>query len=76
LCVLLTTYYGDESRRMGWTGQRNVCRVWWENWKVRICLEDLGISGRILLIRILKNWDGWMWTGFNWLFIGTSGRVL
>jgi len=38
---------------------------WWENWKVRVYLDDLGIHGRIFLIWILKKWDGWVWTGFT-----------
>ena len=43
-----------ESSRMRWTGQRNVCMFLWENWKVRVYLDDLVIHGRILLIWILK----------------------
>jgi len=65
-----------ESRRMRWAGQRNACMFWWENWKVRVYLGDLGMHGIIFLIWILKKWDGWVWTGFTWLCIGTSGRVL
>jgi len=65
-----------ESRRMRWAGQRNACMFWWENWKVRVYLGDLGIHGIIFLIWIFKKWDGWVWTGFTWLCTGTSGRVL
>lgn len=43
-----------ESRRMRWAGQRNACMFWWENWKVRDYLDDLGICERISLIWILK----------------------
>jgi len=46
-----------ESKRMRWAGQRNACMFWWENWKVRVYLGDLGIHGIIFLIWILKKWD-------------------
>jgi hypothetical protein len=39
-------------------------------------LEDLGLDVRIILIRILKIWDGRAWSGFAWLRIGASGGML
>jgi len=42
----------------------------------RNSLEDLGVDGRIILEWILGKWGVWMWTGFIWLGIGTSGGLL
>jgi hypothetical protein len=39
-------------------------------------LEHLGVDGRIILKRILKNWDEEMWNGLIWLRIGAAGRGL
>jgi hypothetical protein len=39
------------------------------------CLEDLGVDGRIILKWILREWDGWAWSGFIWLRIGTSSGM-
>jgi hypothetical protein len=36
---------------------------------------DPGISGRIILRLIFREWDG-VWTGSSWLRIGTVGRHL
>jgi hypothetical protein len=44
----------------------------WENLKGRGDLEDLGIFGRLILKFILKVG----WTGFIWLRIGSSGKLL
>jgi len=33
------------------------------------------LFGRTVLQRILKKWDEMTWTGFIWLWIGTSGGL-
>jgi hypothetical protein len=38
--------------------------------------EDPGIDGRIILEWILGKLGEKLWTGCNWLRIGTSGRLL
>jgi len=49
---------------------------WLENLKGRDQLEDLAIDGRIILEWILGKHSGKVWTGYIWLRIGTSGRLL
>jgi len=39
-------------------------------------LEDPGGDGRIILRWIFRKWYVGVWTGLNWLRIGTGGRVL
>jgi hypothetical protein len=39
-------------------------------------LEDLCIAGKIILKWILKKFNGMSWTGFIWLRIGKTGRLL
>jgi len=51
----------SEKRRKMNTG------FWWRKLKNRDNLEDLGIDGRTILIRILMKYDGSVWTGFIWL---------
>jgi len=35
-------------------------------------LEDSGIDGKIILRRIFRKWDGWVWTGLIQLRRGTG----
>jgi len=39
---------------------------------VRDHSEDRGIDGKIILEWILEKLGGKLWTGFNWLRLGTS----
>jgi len=36
-------------------------------------LEDPGVDGRKILRWIFRKWDVGVWTGSNWLRIGTGG---
>jgi hypothetical protein len=47
-----------------------------ENLEGRDHVEDLDVDGRIILERVLGKEGGMLWTGFMWLRIGTSGRLL
>jgi hypothetical protein len=72
-----------KSRRMRWAGHvarmgegRNCPRLWWESPKERDHLKDRGVDGRIGLKWILERLAGRVWSGFNWLRIGTGGGLL
>jgi hypothetical protein len=39
-------------------------------------LEDASVDGRIILRWIFRKWDVKVWTGSNWLTIGTGGGHL
>jgi hypothetical protein len=47
-----------------------------ENLKGRNHLGELGVDRRIMLKLILKKYDMRVWTEFNWLRVGSSGRLL
>jgi hypothetical protein len=68
---------------MRWAGHvacmgqmRNAHKIFVEYLKGRDHFEDLSIHGKIILQRILEEYVGKVCTGFNWLKIGTSGRIL
>jgi len=70
-------------RRMRWVGhearmgeRRGVYRVWWGNLRERDHLGDPGLDGRKILRHIFRKWDVGIWTGTNWLRIGTVGGHL
>jgi hypothetical protein len=46
-----------------------------ESLKGRDHLGEQGIGGRAIIEHILKKWVR-VWTGFEWLRIGSSGRFL
>jgi hypothetical protein len=49
---------------------------WFEKLKGRNNSEDLILDGKIILEWILGQRGGKMWTGFNWIRIGTRGDLL
>ena len=46
---------------------------WWGNRREGDHWGDLGIDGRIILERILRRWDGGIWTGLGWPRIEKGG---
>jgi hypothetical protein len=44
--------------------------------KEREFLGGLGVDCRIILRRVLKKCDSWMWNGFFWLIIIPCGFLL
>jgi hypothetical protein len=73
----------DIIRQMRWAGhvarmgeERKVYKVWWESPKERDHLEDQGVGWRMGSEWILGRLAWGVWIGFDWLRIGTSGRLL
>jgi hypothetical protein len=56
--------------------RRGVYRILVGNVRERDHLEYPGIDWRIILRRILRNWDVGVWTGSSWLRIDTGGDHL
>jgi len=56
--------------------RRGVYRVLVGNLYERDHLGDPGVDGRIILRWIFRKWDVGVWTGWNWLRIGTVGGQL
>ena len=72
-----------KSRVMRWAGhvacmgeRRGAHRVLVGNLKEIDHLGDPDVDGRIMLSWILRNWYVGVWTGSNWLRIGTGGGHL
>jgi hypothetical protein len=51
-------------------------KLWPENLKGRVHVEDLGVDGEIVIECILEEEGGKLWTGLIWLRIETSGGLL
>ena len=49
---------------------------WWGNLRERNHFGDPGVDGRVILRLIFKKWNVEVWTGSNWLRIGTGGENL
>jgi hypothetical protein len=71
-----------KSRRIRWMGlvarmwqSRGIYRVWWGTLRKGEHLEDPGVNGRIIIKCFFSKWvwGGGIWTGSNWLRIGTGG---
>jgi hypothetical protein len=72
-----------KSRRMRWAGHVERMGMgevftgfWLEGQKARNHWEDLGVGGRIALRWTLGRQESMGRTGFGWLRIGSSGRLL
>ena len=72
-----------KSRKMRWAG--HVARLgkgevytgfWWGNLRERDHLGDPGVDGRMIIRWIFRKCDVGVWTGSNWLMIGTGGGHL
>jgi hypothetical protein len=51
-------------------------KIWFENLKGRIRLDELEVNRKIIFQGILKRGGLTNWTGFNWVRTGISGRIL
>ena len=82
--MLFTQYFaGDkiEKNEMGGTSStygevRGVYRILVGKLEGKNHLGDPGVDGMIILRWIFRKWDVGVWTGSNWLRIGTVGGHL
>jgi len=51
-------------------------RFWWVNLGERDHWGDPGVDGRIILRWVFRKWNVEVWTGSNYLGIGTGGGNL
>ena len=72
-----------KSRRMRWAGhvahmgqERGCIGSWWGKRREGDHWGDLGVVGRIILLRISRRWDVCIWTGLGWPRIETDGGRL
>jgi hypothetical protein len=53
--------------QLGW-GRGDACTgFWWENLRERDHLVDSVVDGMIILRRIFRKWNVWVWTEMSWL---------
>jgi hypothetical protein len=57
-------------------GRKAYTGFWWRNLRERDHLGDPDLNGRIILKWMFRKWDVGVWTGSNWLRIGTGGGHL
>jgi hypothetical protein len=57
-------------------GRREMKTFLLENLKERDHSEDTRVDEKKILERVLWKWDGKVWTGCNWLRIGSSDGLL
>jgi len=72
-----------KSKMMGLVGhvvyksvEKCILNIGQKNLKGRDHSENLSVDGRIILEWILEKENWKLWTGFSWLRIGTSNRLL
>jgi hypothetical protein len=84
-CIPCNVIWVIKSWKMRWMGHvahmaekrgEMHTEFWLEILKKWNCLENLSLPSRTVLKWILKKQDGREWTGFIWLGIETSGRLL
>jgi hypothetical protein len=55
-------------------GRGEACTVfWWGNLRERDYWGDPGVNGRIIIRRIFRKCDVWVWTGLSLIRIETGG---
>jgi len=70
-----------KARRIRWEGHVALmgrgtayAEFWWGNLRIRDKLGNPGADGMVILRWIFRLWDVGVWTGSNWLRIGTVNR--
>jgi len=81
ICTAYQLLLGDkiEKNEMGWAcctfgGEER--RVWWGDLRERSHLKHIDVDGKIIFQWIFSKYDGWAYTGFVWLWSGTSSGLL
>jgi len=72
---LCPTLGGEVYRVSVWIRREVHTGFWWGNLRERDHLKDLGVDGRIILKKFLKNMTG-TWIGLIWFTLRTGGVLL